>query len=73
MKWRVKEMKRISVDNGHSFVEPEEALERVPMTVIIEYMDTEAYIDTVMNGNYTDNLGFLLYYLANAPADLIIG
>lgn len=64
---------RISVDNGHSFVEPAEALESVGMDVIVNLMD-----DTIRGKVHAElapctDEEFLVRYLELADDDLIIG
>lgn len=71
-------MKRISIDNGIHFVEPEEAVASKPWEVIVGPMDDEAreaaHMETLFDEDTTETrVAFLKKYLELAPADLIIG
>lgn len=71
-------MKRISIDNGAHYVEPEEAVASMPWEVIVGPMDDEAreaaYMETLFDEDTTETrIAFLKKYLELAPADLIIG
>lgn len=65
--------KKISINNSHSFCEPEEAIASVPWEVIVNLMDDETR-ETVHNELAPcSDLEFLRRYLEIAPDDLIIG
>lgn len=66
-------MKRISIDNGHSYITPAEALEEISLDTMVEYMDDNTR-EIVHNelAPCTD-VAFLRRYLVLAPSDLIIG
>lgn len=65
-------MKRISVDNGHHWVEPEEALERFDLDAMGIFMDYDTLEAVHADGPESD-VEFLSRYLELAPDDLIIG
>ena len=65
--------KRISVDNGHTFVDPKTAIEAVGWDTIVAVMDDElreSLHDQLAPCSYE---AFLTAYLAVAPVDLVIG
>ena len=66
-------MKKISIDNGVSFIEPSEALKEVDMNVLMNYMDEE--VMELISEEYApcSDLFFLREYLDRAECDLIIG
>lgn len=65
-------MKRISIDNGHSFVTPEEAVKAMPWETIVNLMDDETR--EAVNAEWIDSeVEFLTRYLELAPDDLIVG
>lgn len=66
-------MKRISIDNGHTYITPAEALTVMDIDALAEYMDDNTR-EIVHNelAPCTD-VAFLRRYLALAPSDLIIG
>jgi hypothetical protein len=72
-KQEVKKMKRISVDNGRTFVSPEEALEQFDLDVIAHYMDDEDREQTHLEMAPCTDLEFLTRYLEIAKDDIIIG
>ena len=64
---------KISIDNGHTFVSPEKALESVDFETMVEYMD-ERIAGTVHDKFAPcDDLEFLVEYLKRATENLIIG
>ena len=72
-------MKRISIDNGHSFIEPEEVIAAInnpesviTFDVIANFMEDEAFEEAHSEFCDTD-LHFLEQYLIHAEHDLIIG
>lgn len=65
--------RRISVDNGETWVSPVEALTFVDLRAMVEYMDAGT-MEAVHNATAPcSDLDFLTAYLAKAPADLVIG
>lgn len=66
-------MAQISIDNGHSYTTPEDALQAHSMETIVNYMDDDTR-ETVHNeiAPCTD-IEFLTHYLEIAANDLIIG
>lgn len=77
-------MKRISIDNGHSFVEPEEAIQLTPVEpgdaptglpwdVIVNMMDDDTFQQVRAELAPCGEIEFLRRYLELAPDDLIIG
>ena len=66
-------MKRISVDNGMTFVSPEEALERFELGIIAHYMDDDDKARTYLEMAPCTDLEFLRRYLEIAKDDVIIG
>ena len=73
------DMKRISVDNGQSFIEPEELIayledpeNDITFDSIVPYMEPEAMEEAHSEMDDTD-IGFLRRYLVHAKHDLIIG
>ena len=69
----MKNMKRISVDNGRTFVSPKEALERFGLNVIAHYMDDDDRERTHLEIAPCTDLEFLTRYLQIAKNDIIIG
>ena len=67
------EPKRISVDNGAHWVDPEEAVERMPWDVIANHMEDEAREQVHMELAPCENINFLKRYLYVAKEDLVIG
>jgi hypothetical protein len=66
-------MAQISVDNGRSYVTPNEAIEAQPWDVIVSFMDDDVR-ETVHNELAPcTEAEFLTRYLELAPHDLIIG
>lgn len=66
-------MRDISIDNGHSYIEPAEALEQVSLEVMVYYMDDDAREAAHRELAPCTDLEFLTRYLELAPHDLIIG
>jgi len=64
--------RRISVDNGAHFMDPEEAVQAVPFETIVHYMDDATRETAHQEGSETE-AAFLRRYLELAPDDLIIG
>ena len=63
----------ISVDNGHSFVEPAEALQRMDFETIAHMMD-DSLCEYIHDRIQPDtDLEFLTAYLDLSPSDLVIG
>lgn len=66
-------MKKISVDNGFSFVSPEEAIEIVGALAIAQMMDYDVREYVHNNCNCDNDVEFVRQYLRYAHDDLIIG
>ena len=66
-------MKRISIDNGNTFVAAGEAIENVGMDVIEHYMDHEISELVIKKYACDTDEEFVEKYLENAVEDLIIG
>lgn len=65
-------MKRISIDNGTTFVTPEKALEEVGLDTLATYMDEEVREKVHNRLSPCSPLDFLEAYLEAADTDLII-
>ena len=66
--------RRISIDNGATFVEPEEALDRMPYATIENFMDDEVVAEILREPLAPcTQIKFLKRYLELAKADLIVG
>lgn len=65
-------MKKISIDNGSHWVEPEEALKSVGLDALAVFMDFDT-IEAVHAEGLESDLAFLTRYLELAPDDLIFG
>lgn len=66
--------RRISIDNGANFIEPEEALDRMPYATIENFMDEEVVAEILREPLAPcTQIKFLKRYLELAKADLIIG
>lgn len=65
-------MKKISIDNGSHWVEPEEALKSVGLDALAVFMDFDT-IEAVHAEGPESDLAFLTRYLELAPDDLIFG
>ena len=72
-------MKRISIDNGHSFVEPEQVIDAImnpdnPITfgIVADAMEPET-MEQAHSEFCDDDLHFLYSYLYYAEHDLIVG
>ena len=66
-------MRKISIDNGLSYVTPKEALKQFGLDVIAYYMDDEDRERTHRDVAPCTDLEFLTRYLEIAREDLIIG
>lgn len=66
-------MKKISIDNGNSFVTVKEALETMEFDTIFSYMDDDAAERTHIKNAPCSEEEFVTKYLEIAPCDLIIG
>jgi hypothetical protein len=66
-------MKRISIDNGMTFVSPEEALERFDLDTIAHYMDDDDRERTHLEIAPCTDFEFLTHYLEIAKNDIVIG
>lgn len=66
------EIHRISIDNGASYVTPEEAVAGMSWDAIVNLMDDDTR-ETVAQEGYDDEVSFLARYLELADSDLIIG
>ena len=64
---------RISIDNGVSFVSPEEAIAGLPWETIAHYMDDSTREAVAIELAPCTELEFLTRYLEIADEDLIIG
>lgn len=66
-------MKKLSIDNGNTFVTPEEALKHLPMKTIAFYMDDNVreFVHACFKGD--SDADFIRAYLLLAVDDLIIG
>ena len=65
-------MKKISIDNGSHWVEPEEALKSVGLDALAVFMDFDT-IEAVHAEGPESDLALLTRYLELAPDDLIFG
>lgn len=65
-------MKKISIDNGMTFVSPKEAIEKVEFEEIVSWMDVDVR-EEVHSMDYDSDLDFLEKYLRISEKDLIIG
>ena len=66
--------RRISIDNGATFIEPEEALDRMPYAQIENFMDEEVVAEILREPLAPcTQIKFLKRYLELAKADLIVG
>ena len=66
-------MKKISIDNGRTYVTPEEALEEFDLEVIAHYMDDDDRERTHRDVAPCTDLEFLIHYLEIAKDNIIIG
>lgn len=68
-------MANISINNGHSYCTPTEAIAALGMDEITSWMDPETReaLANEWQGDTGDYIGFLTEYLRRAPYDLIIG
>lgn len=66
-------MKNISINNGLSFCEPEEALEAIDLDTMAVYMDDDTREAVAYELAPCSDIEFLRRYLELAPDDLIIG
>lgn len=65
-------MKKISIDNGYHWIDPEEALESVELDALAVFMDFDTMEAVHAEGPESD-IEFLIRYLELAPDDLIFG
>jgi len=65
-------MKRISVDNGNTFISPKEAIEKAGFEEIESFMD-EDLMEKVHSLEFEGDQEFLEKYLELSDHDLIIG
>lgn len=63
----------ISIDNGHCFVDPSEALQSVDLDTIAAYMDDDIREQTAGEVAPCSPVEFLKMYLQLADEDLIVG
>ena len=66
-------MKKISIDNGTTYIEPAEALEAIGMDAIVNVMDDDLRESVHADLAPCSDLEFLTAYLDRAEEDLIIG
>lgn len=66
-------MKRISIDNGSTWISAEEALNQMPLDTMAVYMDDDTREAIHAELAPCDDLEFLQAYLGLAKDDLIIG
>ena len=66
-------MKQISIDNGNSWITPQEAIKGMRWEVIAHYMEDEAREAVHADLAPCSRLDFLIRYLEIADHDLIIG
>jgi hypothetical protein len=66
-------MKKISIDNGMTFISPEEALEQFSLEIIAHYMDDDDRERTHLEMAPCTDSEFLIHYLEIAKDDIIIG
>ena len=64
---------RISIDNGNTFCEPEEALRQVGMETLVEYMDDEIREAVHRELAPCSEVEFLMRYLELADENLVVG
>ena len=66
-------MKKISINNGNTFVTPEEAIHEMDWDTIVSHMDDHTREKTHGEMAPCSDVEFLKKYLENATDDLIIG
>lgn len=66
-------MKRISIDNGATYTEPEQALQVMGIDEMAEYMESDTRENVHNEAAPCTAVEFLTKYLENAKEDLIIG
>lgn len=66
-------MKRISINNGHSYTTPREAIKAARMDTIAHMMDAEIREHVAHKYAPCTDAKFIREYLRRAKADLIIG
>lgn len=66
-------MKRISINNGHSYTTPREAIKAAGMDTIAHMMDDEIREHVANKYAPCTDAKFIREYLRRAKADLIIG
>lgn len=65
--------KKISIDNGATYITSEEALEAVSLDALAVYMDDDARERVHMECAPCSDVEYLRRYLEIAEADLVIG
>ena len=70
---RTRTEKRISIDNGHSFISPAEAVAKMPWEQIVNFMDDDIRESVAADIAPCTEAEFLSEYLKRAKEDLIIG
>lgn len=65
-------MRKISIDNGATFVTPEEALQEVSLDTLTAYMDDDVREEVHNELSPCTEIEFLSRYLQLAEEDLII-
>ncbi len=68
----VRQLKRISLNNGYTFVEPEEAVKREKWSDILCMMDDTTRKQVEKDCSPDDKIAFLKRYLELAPDHLIL-
>ena len=66
-------MAQISINNGHSFTSPEDAIASMPWDTIVAYMDDDAREAVHAELAPCTDIEFLTAYLDRATGNLIIG
>ena len=66
-------MKKISLDNGTTYIDAADALKQWPLDDLAQYMDDETRESVNMDIAPCTDLEFLTEYLKRAAADLVIG
>lgn len=65
--------RRISVDNGATWISPVEALSFIRLEVMVEYMEMDTMEAVNRDLAHCSDLDYLTEYLRRAKADLVIG
>lgn len=66
-------MKKVSIDNGNTFVSPSEAVKGMDWDTIVNYMDDDKREEVAFKFAPCADVEFLTEYLKIANDDLIIG